>query len=89
MTAFALNKPVIATKVGALPEMVEDGRHGFLVPPKDSKALEQAIRKIIQPDIAQQMSENIAYDYSAGDRSWQSIASEIQSIYDAIIKKRG
>lgn len=88
MTAFALNKPVIATKVGALPEMVEDGRHGFLVPPKDSKALEQTIRQIIQPGIARQMSENIAYDYSAGSCSWQSIASGTREIYETIIKKR-
>ena len=88
MSAFALNKPVIATRVGALPEMVEEGRHGFLVPPKDSKALELAIRNIIQPGIAQQMSENIAYDYSAGNRSWQSIASGVQEIYETIIKKR-
>ena len=88
MSAFALNKPVIATNVGALPEMVEEGRHGFLVPPKDSKALEQAIRRIIQPGIARQMSENIAYDYSAGSYSWLSIASGIQEIYETIIKKR-
>ena len=88
MSAFALNKPVIATNVGALPEMVEDGRHGFLVPPKDSKALEKAIRQMIQPNIAQQMSENIEHDYSSGIYSWHSIASETLEIYETIIKKR-
>lgn len=88
MSAFALNKPVIATNVGALPEMIEDGRHGFLVPPKDSKALEKAIRQMIQPDIAQQMSNNIEHDYSSGIYSWHSIASEILETYETIIKKR-
>ena len=88
MSAFALNKPVIATNVGALPEMVEDGRYGFLVPPKDSKALEKAIRQIIKPGIAQQLSENIAHDYSAGNHAWHSIASEMQGIYETIIHKR-
>ena len=89
MSAFALNKPVVATNVGALHEMVEDGRHGFLVPPKDSKALESAIRQIMQPGIAQQMSANIERDYSSGIYSWHTIASEILDIYETIIKKRG
>ena len=88
MSAFALNKPVIATRVGALPEMVEDGRYGLLVPPKDSQALERAIRQIIQPGTAQQMSENIVHDHSAGNHAWHSIASEMQDIYDIIINKR-
>ena len=88
MSAFALNKPVIATNVGALPETVEDGRYGLLVPLKDSKALERAIRQIIQPGIAQQMSENIAHDYSAGVHSWSSIASGMLDIYDTIINRR-
>ena len=88
MSAFALNKPVIATNVGALAEMVEDGRYGFLVPPRDSKAIVKAIQQIVQPGIIQQMSRNIACDYSEGKRSWHTIASEMQEIYDTIINKR-
>jgi glycosyltransferase involved in cell wall biosynthesis len=88
MSAFALNKPVIATNVGALAEMVEDGRYGFLVPPRDSKAIVKAIQQIVQPGITQQMSRNIACDYSEGKRSWHTIASEMQEIYDTIINKR-
>ena len=88
MSAFALNKPVIATNVGALAEMVEDGRYGFLVPPRDSKAIVKAIQQIVQPGITQQMSRNIACDYSEGKRSWHTIASEMQETYDTIINKR-
>jgi glycosyltransferase involved in cell wall biosynthesis len=85
MSAFALSKPVIATNVGALPEMIEDGRHGYLVAPKDSKALEEAIRRIIQPGIAEEMSANIATDYSQGARSWHAIARGMLEIYSYII----
>lgn len=88
MSAFALNKPVIATRVGALHEMMEDGRHGYLVAPKDSHALAKAIRQIIQPGVAQQMSENIAKDFSSGERSWEKIARKITEIYQEIINKR-
>jgi glycosyltransferase involved in cell wall biosynthesis len=41
--AMALRKPVIASNVDGLPEVVEDGRTGILVPPADPKALACAI----------------------------------------------
>lgn len=88
MSAFALNKPVIATNVGALPEMMENNRHGFLIPPKNSKALETAIKQILQPEIAQQFSSNIEKDFSSGERSWSKIAKEIEKIYHIVINMR-
>lgn len=88
MSAFALNKPVIATNVGALSEMMQNERHGFLVPPKDHHALEIAIRKIMQKGIAQKMSEQIKSDFSTGSQSWKEIAREIYDIYITIIASR-
>lgn len=88
MSAFALNKPVIATNVGALSEMMENGRHGYLVAPKDCQALEAAIRKIIQPGISEKMSKNIEQDFASGARSWGEIATEMYNIYQTIINSK-
>jgi glycosyltransferase involved in cell wall biosynthesis len=88
MSAYALNKPVIATTVGALPEMVEDGRFGYLIPPKDVTATEKAIRRIIKPGVSQQMSEFIEKDFATGNHSWSEIAKGIHDIYREIILKR-
>ncbi|HTY37241.1 MAG TPA: glycosyltransferase family 4 protein [Bacteroidota bacterium] len=41
--AMAMQKPVIATSAGGVPEIVEDGKDGLLVPPRDEKALAEAI----------------------------------------------
>lgn len=38
--------PLIASNVGGIPEIIEDGKNGFLVPPGDSQALTQAMRNI-------------------------------------------
>jgi glycosyltransferase involved in cell wall biosynthesis len=46
--AYTFSKPVVATTVGALPEMVEHGRTGFLVPPRDERALAAAIVRLLQ-----------------------------------------
>jgi glycosyltransferase involved in cell wall biosynthesis len=46
--AYSFAKPVVATAVGGLPEVVEDGRTGFVVPPRDEKALAHAILRLLR-----------------------------------------
>ena len=43
--ALAVGTPVIATRVGGVPEVVEDGVNGLLVPPGDAAALAEAVRQ--------------------------------------------
>ncbi len=45
--AMALEKPVIATRVGGLDELLEDGVSGLLVPPRDPDALAEAIARLM------------------------------------------
>ena len=46
--AYRFGKPVVATTVGGLPALVEDGRTGYLVPPRDEGALANAIVHLLQ-----------------------------------------
>jgi glycosyltransferase involved in cell wall biosynthesis len=48
VTAMALGVPVVATRVGGIPEVVEDGRQGLLVPPADPSALAGAVADLLE-----------------------------------------
>ena len=58
LDAMALGKPVVATRAGGIPEAVQEGITGLLVPPRDSQALADALRYLLHhPERAQSFGE--------------------------------
>ena len=58
LEAMAAGLPVVATRVGGVPEVVIDGVTGLLVPPRDPEALSAAILTLLQdPDLRHRMGE--------------------------------
>jgi len=54
--AMAAAKPVVASRVGGIPDLVRDGQTGYLVPPADEKALANGIIKLLDaPENAKRM----------------------------------
>ncbi len=50
LEAFAAGVPVVATRVGGTPEVVEDGVNGYLVEPEDASALARRIREVLRSE---------------------------------------
>ena len=80
--AYGFEKPVIATEVGGLPDVVIDGKTGYLVPPQNSKKLAAAIVRYFEENREDEFRENIkkeAYNYS-GERMTEVVEELWQRI---------
>ena len=85
VTAYAFQKPVVATSVGGLPEFIDDGKTGFLVPPRDPAALAKAIIKMLKdPGLRSRMAEGIC-KRNQTDLSWDTIAAQTSDLYNLVI----
>jgi glycosyltransferase involved in cell wall biosynthesis len=61
LTAYGFGKPVVATSVGCMPEYVEDGVTGLLVPPRNVEQLADAIIRLLSDDaLRHRMGKNAA-----------------------------
>ena len=86
MSAFAYNKPVIATNVGGFPEQVVHNQYGLIVPPSNIHALATAIVHLYkQNNLIQTFEKNIEEDYHHGHLSWEHIVCDMLKIYQAVI----
>lgn len=73
--AYGFEKPVIVTNTGGLPDVVTDGKTGYVVEPKDSRQLAQAIVRYFQCGMEEAFSANVrkeAYRFS-----WERLAEKV------------
>ena len=74
LESMACGTPVICTDAGGMPEIVEDGKNGFIVPPNNPKSLEEKIRYFLDnPDESKRMGENARKKILA-DFTWDAVA---------------
>lgn len=88
LTAYAFEKPVVATHVGGLPEVVRDGVSGLLVPPNDPEALAHALIKILQDVQQREWIKSNIRDQIKTNFSWQRIAEKTIQIYSHVLERK-
>ena len=87
--AMAMEKPVVASRVGGIPDLVEHGVNGYLVSPGDTKGLEQAIWTILDdPSLARRMGnegrKRISNQFSAA-----TMVHSIERVYRELLLRKG
>lgn len=85
--AQAMKKPVVATDVGGLAEVVIDRQTGLLVPPRDPAALAAAIRWIHDhPAEAAAMGER-GYHHTLSHFTFEKMIADTEAVYLELLKK--
>ncbi len=79
--AYNYDKPVVSTSVGGLPEVVLDGRTGYLVPPEDSGALAGAIVRFFDEDRAADFTAAVAVEKEK--YSWSRMVDTLEELIGA------
>jgi glycosyltransferase involved in cell wall biosynthesis len=79
---LAAGRPVVATRVGGIPELVSDGRTGFLVPPRDPAAMAEAIGLLIADDERRRAMGEAARADAAARFSLPRFAAETVRVYE-------
>ncbi len=84
LNAYSHGLPVVATKVGGFPEMVEHGKTGLLIEPTAPKELADALVTLLtNPELARGMGKR-ARDYAASGHEWPLIGKLTSEIYDSL-----
>jgi glycosyltransferase involved in cell wall biosynthesis len=87
--AMAAARPVVASRVGGIPAIVEDRRTGLLVPPGDPGALAAAIAEVIEhPEFGRALG--LAARERIDERfSVRAMVRAVEACYDEALKRAG
>lgn len=80
LEAMACRTPVISTRTGIAPDIIEDGRNGYLVDPGDVEGMADRIVQFLSQDQATWSKMSEAAHTTATRRKWQDAAREFEAI---------
>lgn len=88
LEAMAAGLPVVSTTVGAIPELIEDGRNGFLISPGDLANLKEKLLTLLENEtLRRKMGEEnmrkVRENYDI-----EIIAQRLSSIYDSVMSNQ-
>jgi glycosyltransferase involved in cell wall biosynthesis len=84
MEAMAMGRPIIASRIGGLTDIIVDGQTGLLVPPGDPQALGEAIQSLLddpeQRECMTMMARQRVLEFQA-----KSVVPRIEQVYREIL----
>ncbi len=82
LEAMALSRPVVASAVGGIPEVIEDGVSGLLVPPHDADALARAINRLLTDHPYADMIGRAGHDVVHDRFCIELMVRAVEALYD-------
>ena len=83
--AYTFGKPVVVTNVGSIPEVVDDGQTGIIVPPENAEALAKALVELLNDDEKRERMGQNALFKAKTMLSWETIAEQTAAVYRQVV----
>ena len=87
LEAMASGLPVVATRIGGVEDLIEDGRNGILVPPADKDALQQALAAILYDKAKWTTLGKAARDHVVEAYTWRKAAEKYLVLVKAALRE--
>ncbi len=85
LEASACGRPVIASRIGGVPEVLLDGETGLLVPPGDVESLAEAIVRLADDPMTCLRMGQAGHQMVAEEYHWERSLDQMSSLYEALI----
>jgi len=86
--AQAMGIPVVATRVGGIPEAVADGLTGLLVPPRDEGAIADAVIRLIEDRPLRESMSKAGPPFVAQHFDWEKNVGAVEQLYYSLLSKQ-
>jgi len=86
LQALAMGKPTVATRVGGIPEVIASEETGLLAPPRDSRALAQAMSQLAQDAPLREILSRRGPALVASRYSLEQMADALEALYAGIME---
>jgi len=85
LEAMAMGTPVVASEVGGLAFLVQDGRNGYLVPSRDPEALAERIYELLTNPLCRRELGRYAKE-NAQQYAWSNIVTQMMAVYGELLQ---
>jgi glycosyltransferase involved in cell wall biosynthesis len=87
--AMAAGCPVVATRVGGLPDLIEDGETGYLVPPRDAVGLAANIVRLLRDRRMARSLGEAAQTAVARQFTVERLCHDVEDLYTELLARKG
>jgi glycosyltransferase involved in cell wall biosynthesis len=85
LEAGAAGTPAVATRVGGIPDVVDDGETGLIVPPKDTEALAEAVLTLVRAPERRRLMGDTARAKVVPHYSLEAMVRQIEDLYEELL----
>ncbi|MGB9700384.1 MAG: glycosyltransferase [Thermodesulfobacteriota bacterium] len=88
LQALAMRKPVVATRVGSIPEVIIEGRTGILIPPRDAEKIAEGVIEIYKNSELRQILIENGREYIKEKYSHKIMLDRLEELYGDLLSGR-